>query len=356
MHRHLEGEGRLEDDVHRAEVTEQAQTALKNQILLDTLAEQLEVGVNQKELLEYLVSASRQYGMDPNAPTRAIRRRVRVHAVLARRVHQVVEQLVLADLISSCSASVSRRIWLRSAVVRLLAHLGAVLVVLEPTLALEVTVHLGLDDTRRDRDLVPASSCWSRRSRACTAWFDALVRDACSRRSAVSSSSVSNSLASCAKSSSASGSSTLLDGRGGDRHQGGLARVVAAREGRLERGRLAGRQARQRLVETLEHVARADLVADAGDVVDLLVADGRGEVDDDEVALGGRAVDPTSVPKRSRRASRRPWTSSSETSTSSTVTAMPSSAGTVISGRTSTSAVKCSSPSSPAPAVRPGTL
>ena len=66
VHRHLESEGRLEDDEHRAEVTEQAQTALRNQILLDTLAEQLDVKVSQSELLDYLVSASRQYGMDPN--------------------------------------------------------------------------------------------------------------------------------------------------------------------------------------------------------------------------------------------------------------------------------------------------
>ncbi len=66
VHRHLESEGRLEDDEHRAEVTEQAQTALRNQILLDTLAEQLEVKVSQQELVEYLVQASRQYGMDPN--------------------------------------------------------------------------------------------------------------------------------------------------------------------------------------------------------------------------------------------------------------------------------------------------
>ncbi|WP_225754039.1 trigger factor [Actinotalea sp. Marseille-Q4924] len=66
VHRHLESEGRLEDDEHRAEVTTQAQDALRNQILLDTLAEQLEVKVGQNELLEYLVSASRQYGMDPN--------------------------------------------------------------------------------------------------------------------------------------------------------------------------------------------------------------------------------------------------------------------------------------------------
>jgi len=66
VHRHLEGEGRLEDDEHRAEVTEQATTALRNQILLDTLAEKLEIKVSQGELVDYLVSASRQYGVDPN--------------------------------------------------------------------------------------------------------------------------------------------------------------------------------------------------------------------------------------------------------------------------------------------------
>ncbi|MEP7764917.1 trigger factor [Sanguibacter sp. 25GB23B1] len=64
--RHLEGEGRLEDAEHRTEVTEQTQTALKNQIVLDILAEQLEVKVAQNELLDYLVNASRQYGMDAN--------------------------------------------------------------------------------------------------------------------------------------------------------------------------------------------------------------------------------------------------------------------------------------------------
>ncbi|WP_066581885.1 trigger factor [Cellulomonas timonensis] len=64
--RHLESEGRLEDEEHRTEVAEQAATALRNQILLDTLAEKLEIKVSQSELLDYLVSASRQYGMDPN--------------------------------------------------------------------------------------------------------------------------------------------------------------------------------------------------------------------------------------------------------------------------------------------------
>jgi trigger factor len=66
VHRHLEAENRLDDDTHRAEVTEDATKALTNQILLDTLAEQLKVKVGQGELVEYLVQSSRQYGMDPN--------------------------------------------------------------------------------------------------------------------------------------------------------------------------------------------------------------------------------------------------------------------------------------------------
>ncbi|WP_344106545.1 trigger factor [Myceligenerans crystallogenes] len=65
VHRHLENESRLEDDEHRAEVTVDATKAIKNQILLDTLAEKLEVKVGQGELVEYLVSMSRQYGMEP---------------------------------------------------------------------------------------------------------------------------------------------------------------------------------------------------------------------------------------------------------------------------------------------------
>jgi len=66
VHRHLEGEGRLEDDVHRAEVTEEANDTLRRQIVLDTLVDELEVTIGQEELLNFLVDASRRYGMDPN--------------------------------------------------------------------------------------------------------------------------------------------------------------------------------------------------------------------------------------------------------------------------------------------------
>ena len=83
MHRHLEGEGRLEDDEHRAEVGEQATTALRNQILLDTLAEQLEIKVSQNELLDYLVNASRQYGMDPNTFIQTIDKQGQIPTMVA---------------------------------------------------------------------------------------------------------------------------------------------------------------------------------------------------------------------------------------------------------------------------------
>ncbi|BDO41806.1 trigger factor [Cellulomonas sp. NTE-D12] len=81
--RHLESEGRLEDDVHRAEVTEQATTALRNQILLDTLAEDLQVKVSQPELVDYLINASRQYGMDPNTFIQTIDQQGQIPSMVA---------------------------------------------------------------------------------------------------------------------------------------------------------------------------------------------------------------------------------------------------------------------------------
>ena len=66
IHRHLEGEGRLEDDVHREEVREQATDALRRQLLLDTLAEKLQVQVEQGEMVEFMLRTAQEYRMDPN--------------------------------------------------------------------------------------------------------------------------------------------------------------------------------------------------------------------------------------------------------------------------------------------------
>jgi trigger factor len=65
VHRHLEQEGKLDDDKHRAEVIESTEKSLKTQILLDALVEKLEVQVSQDELSQYLIQSASQYGMDP---------------------------------------------------------------------------------------------------------------------------------------------------------------------------------------------------------------------------------------------------------------------------------------------------
>jgi trigger factor len=65
VHRHLENENRLDDDVHRAEVAESSEKTFRAQILLDAIAEAEEVKVSQDELTQYLIQASAQYGMEP---------------------------------------------------------------------------------------------------------------------------------------------------------------------------------------------------------------------------------------------------------------------------------------------------
>ncbi|MFC4225180.1 trigger factor [Lysinibacter cavernae] len=65
VHRHLEGENRLEDDEHRAEVTASSEKALRTQLLLDAIAEQENIQATQNELTQYIISSAAQYGMEP---------------------------------------------------------------------------------------------------------------------------------------------------------------------------------------------------------------------------------------------------------------------------------------------------
>ncbi|QDZ14018.1 trigger factor [Humibacter ginsenosidimutans] len=72
VHRHLEAEERLEDDVHRAEVTEATEKAFRTQVLFDEIAQKENIQVTQDELSNYLVQAAAQYGMDPNEFVQAL--------------------------------------------------------------------------------------------------------------------------------------------------------------------------------------------------------------------------------------------------------------------------------------------
>ncbi|MBP3043499.1 trigger factor [Arthrobacter jiangjiafuii] len=62
---HAQGEDH-DTEEHRAEVRENTAAAFKNEIILDAVADKEEVGVSQNELIDYIVSAAGQYGMDPN--------------------------------------------------------------------------------------------------------------------------------------------------------------------------------------------------------------------------------------------------------------------------------------------------
>lgn len=65
VHTHLEGENRLEDDVHRAEVTEASEKQFRTQMVLDKIAEDADVQVSQDELTQYLIQSAAQYNMAP---------------------------------------------------------------------------------------------------------------------------------------------------------------------------------------------------------------------------------------------------------------------------------------------------
>nr|WP_245961709.1 trigger factor [Quadrisphaera granulorum] len=102
VHRHLENESRLEDDEHRAEVTEETRRVLRTQFLLDAVAEAEEVTVAQQELIEYIVAQAPAYGMDPNSFAQAMDQAGQVPALVqevARRkaLAAVLEKAVVTD-------------------------------------------------------------------------------------------------------------------------------------------------------------------------------------------------------------------------------------------------------------------
>ncbi len=108
VHSHLEGESRLEDDEHRAEVSESTRKALKTQLLLDAIVEKEEITVEQPELIEYIVMSAQQYGMDPNEFAQAIDKQGQVPAMVAEvaRRKALAHVLEQASVVDTTGASV----------------------------------------------------------------------------------------------------------------------------------------------------------------------------------------------------------------------------------------------------------
>ncbi len=71
IEQHFSGQGHSEGDdhdtdSHREEIRKQTEDAFRNEMVLDIVAEREEVGVEQSEVIEYIVATSGQYGMEPN--------------------------------------------------------------------------------------------------------------------------------------------------------------------------------------------------------------------------------------------------------------------------------------------------
>ncbi|GAA4870949.1 trigger factor [Serinicoccus chungangensis] len=102
VHRHLEGENRLEDDEHRAEVTESTTKAMQTQFLLDALVKRDEVEVDQGELIEYIMMTAQQYGMNAQQFAQQIDQQNQVPAMVAevgrrKALANVLEQATVTD-------------------------------------------------------------------------------------------------------------------------------------------------------------------------------------------------------------------------------------------------------------------
>jgi len=108
VHRHLEGENRLEDDVHRAEVTESSEKTFRSQILLDSIAEKEEIKVSQNELTQYLIQGAAQYGMEPGEFIQALDKNGQIPAMIGEVARSKALAVVLgkAKIVDSKGAAV----------------------------------------------------------------------------------------------------------------------------------------------------------------------------------------------------------------------------------------------------------
>lgn len=90
---HLQGEGRLEDAEHRAEVEGQVRSSLKSDFLLDAIVQAEDVQISEIELTEYLVRTSSRYGMAPQQFAEELQK--------AGQISQLVAEVTRAKALAS---------------------------------------------------------------------------------------------------------------------------------------------------------------------------------------------------------------------------------------------------------------
>ena len=93
---HLEKEGRLDDDKHRAEVNDEVKATITREFLLDSIVKAESVAVNESELTEYLVRAASRYGMTPDQFIKEVSQAGQVTTMVA----EVARAKALAQVLS----------------------------------------------------------------------------------------------------------------------------------------------------------------------------------------------------------------------------------------------------------------
>jgi len=96
---HLQGEGRMEDAEHRAEVDSQVRSSIKSDFLFDSIVKAEDVQVNEIELTEYLIRMSQRYGMGPEQFAQELQK--------AGQISQVVAEVTRAKALASVLARIS---------------------------------------------------------------------------------------------------------------------------------------------------------------------------------------------------------------------------------------------------------
>ena len=98
---HLEKEGKLDDDKHRAEVNDEVKKTITREFLLDTIVKAESVAVNESELTEYLVRAAARYGMSPDQFIKEVSQAGQVTTMVAEvaRAKALAQVLARVDVV-----------------------------------------------------------------------------------------------------------------------------------------------------------------------------------------------------------------------------------------------------------------
>jgi trigger factor len=96
---HLQGEGRMEDAEHRAEVDSQVRASIKSDFLFDSIVKAEDVPVNEIELTEYLTRMSQRDGLGPEQFAQELQK--------AGQISQVVAEVTRAKALASVLARIT---------------------------------------------------------------------------------------------------------------------------------------------------------------------------------------------------------------------------------------------------------